>query len=100
MDLTGKRFRYLTIIKRTSKNNRGSVWLCKCDCGNEVILPTTHLVGTKNRREIRVVVVKLKGRMVIRINIQNYMQYMQLLLKGVLTQRQVIINGMEGKVCQ
>ena len=35
-DLTGQRFGYLTIIKKAgkSKNNK-TLWLCKCDCGNE-----------------------------------------------------------------
>lgn len=40
IDMSGMRFGRLTVnnegIKRPSGNNRGVVWLCKCDCGNEV----------------------------------------------------------------
>lgn len=37
-DLSGKRFGKLTVIKRegTSKSGKAT-WLCKCDCGNEVV---------------------------------------------------------------
>ena len=50
MNLTGKRFGYLTVLKEATKNHRGSTWLCKCDCENEVTLYTTHLIGTNTRR--------------------------------------------------
>ena len=35
VDLTGKRFGRLTVIKRkkTDDTNR-TYWICKCDCGN------------------------------------------------------------------
>ncbi len=37
-DLTGKRFTRLTVISRAEGNKYGHTrWLCKCDCGNEVI---------------------------------------------------------------
>lgn len=36
IDLTGKKFGMLTVIKRAENNKAGgTVWLCKCDCGNE-----------------------------------------------------------------
>ena len=35
IDLTGKRFGRLTVIKRTESTNHNIKWLCKCDCGNE-----------------------------------------------------------------
>lgn len=40
-DLTGKRFGRLTVIKKSSykmrkDGKRRSMWLCKCDCGNEI----------------------------------------------------------------
>ena len=36
-DLTGRRFGRLTAVKPTDKRvQRRVVWLCKCDCGNEV----------------------------------------------------------------
>ena len=38
-DLTGQRFGRLTVIKHTGSDKwRNSTWLCKCDCGNEVII--------------------------------------------------------------
>lgn len=43
IDLTGKKFGKLTVIKRAEdyvspNNNRIVMWLCKCDCGNDVIV--------------------------------------------------------------
>lgn len=43
IDLTGKRFNRLTVIKRAedyiSKGGYHQIqWLCKCDCGNEIIV--------------------------------------------------------------
>lgn len=47
IDLTGKKFGRLTVIKRTSDNKRGKAqWICKCDCGK-----TTHpILGTSLTR--------------------------------------------------
>lgn len=40
IDLTGKRFGKLTVVKRVeSATNGSSQWLCRCDCGNEIVLP-------------------------------------------------------------
>lgn len=39
VDITGKRFNRLVAIKFVKKiKNSGSFWLCKCDCGNEVVV--------------------------------------------------------------
>ena len=39
LDLTGQRFRHLIAIKREHKNKKGEYfWLCKCDCGNTVVV--------------------------------------------------------------
>lgn len=44
IDLTGKRFNRLTIIKRVENNRFGKVcWLCECDCGNEVIVESQNI---------------------------------------------------------
>lgn len=40
-DLTGIRFGKLVAIKPCGKKEKKTVWLCKCDCGNEV-----EIVGT------------------------------------------------------
>jgi len=49
-DLTGKRFGMLKVFALNNKHHFGNAWLCKCDCGNEVILGTSKLLGTKNRK--------------------------------------------------
>ncbi len=58
MDLIGKKFGKLKIIKRSSPNNGRARWLCKCDCGKEKIVSGGNLKNgsTKScgclRREI------------------------------------------------
>lgn len=43
-DMTGKRFGKLTVIERAGTDKFGkATWLCKCDCGNEVIVPGGNL---------------------------------------------------------
>lgn len=37
MNLTGQRFGRLTVIRRTENDNQGkAVWLCSCECGNNI----------------------------------------------------------------
>lgn len=46
IDLTGKKFGRLTVLKRHPQNttNNHPRWICKCDCGNDnVIVQGTHL---------------------------------------------------------
>lgn len=44
MDLTGKRFGKLVVIKKLEeRENNYCVWLCRCDCGNTVKVNTRHL---------------------------------------------------------
>ena len=47
-DLTNKRFGHLVVIKclgsmPVGKSNKKIFWLCKCDCGNEIKVPTGKL---------------------------------------------------------
>lgn len=42
LNLTGVRFNRLVVIESTRKGGR-TAWLCKCDCGNEKIVQTSHL---------------------------------------------------------
>lgn len=42
IDMTGKRFGYLTVISKHHSDN-GIYWLCKCDCGNECIVRGRNL---------------------------------------------------------
>ncbi|MGG0718677.1 hypothetical protein ABE096_13930 [Robertmurraya massiliosenegalensis] len=44
-DLTGNRFGRLLVIKRVENIDKGSRWLCKCDCGNEKVIRRTHLMS-------------------------------------------------------
>ena len=44
IDLTGKRFNYLTVIERYGHDSQGSVtWKCQCDCGNKTITTSRNL---------------------------------------------------------
>ncbi len=44
-DLTGQKFGRLTCIKDVGRNKRWNrVWLCKCDCGNEVKVSSSDLI--------------------------------------------------------
>lgn len=42
-DLTGQRFTRLTVVEFVEMRKRTPYWRCKCDCGNERIVSTTHL---------------------------------------------------------
>lgn len=47
-DLIGKKFERLTPIKCVGKNKwNNALWLCKCDCGNEKIIPSHDLIEGK-----------------------------------------------------
>lgn len=52
-NLIGERFGHLTVIKLNNKRHLGNSWLCKCDCGNEIILGTCYLIGSKTRHPNR-----------------------------------------------
>ena len=44
IDLTGKRFNRLVVVKEVDKNKYGTrQWLCKCDCGKYVIDTSNHI---------------------------------------------------------
>lgn len=43
-DITGQKFNKLTVISRVENIRSSATWLCKCDCGNEVVV-----VGNKLR---------------------------------------------------
>lgn len=49
-DLTGKRFGRLTVIYREENSKSGnSMWKCKCDCGNETVVPACRLRSGKTK---------------------------------------------------
>lgn len=43
-DLTGMKFGRLTVIERAENRNTKVYWVCKCDCGNEVIVTGANLL--------------------------------------------------------
>jgi hypothetical protein len=43
IDITNQRFGELIAIKKVESQKKKTRWLCKCDCGNETIVQTTHL---------------------------------------------------------
>ena len=43
IDLTGQRFGRLLVVKRVENQNKRVCWLCKCDCGNEIVTTTNNL---------------------------------------------------------
>ena len=45
-DLTGRGYGRLTVIERRGSDKYGNaMWLCKCECGNEVIVRGSHLIS-------------------------------------------------------
>ena len=53
IDLTGQKFNRLTVIQRdhtkNSKGQKGTFWLCECECGNEVIVNGSALKNGKTK---------------------------------------------------
>lgn len=45
IDLTNKRFNKLVVIKLDRIEKSGAYWHCKCDCGNEISVRSSHLVS-------------------------------------------------------
>lgn len=44
IDLTGQRFGMLTVLPYAGKSkHKHTIWLCKCDCGNEKVIDGQHL---------------------------------------------------------
>ena len=50
LKLEGQRFGHLTVLKKLDeRENRYVVWLCRCDCGNEIKVNTRHLMGVRTK---------------------------------------------------
>ena len=47
IDLTGERFGKLTAISPAENIGSKTTWLCRCDCGNELVLKTRYLRAGK-----------------------------------------------------
>lgn len=44
-DLTNQKFGMLTVLKRVENVGKNTMWLCKCDCGNETVTCGGRLVS-------------------------------------------------------
>lgn len=47
-DLTGQKFGRLTVIKFLYKENKNTIWECKCSCGNECEKTSSYLKSITN----------------------------------------------------
>lgn len=43
IDLTGQKFGRLTVQHSVIRDNGHTAWLCICECGNQITVPTSHL---------------------------------------------------------
>lgn len=43
IDMTGKVFGLLTVVRPVEADKRGVLWLCRCECGTEKVLPARQL---------------------------------------------------------
>lgn len=50
IDLTGKVFNRLTVVKRVENNKQGrAMWLCRCECGKTSVVTTSSLLNGKTK---------------------------------------------------
>ena len=86
IDLTGKKFGRLTVIKRNYPNNKynRTMWLCKCDCGKEKVILGCSLKGGKTRS-----CGCLKKKLLIKLNKNKKIKHNKLAL-GVASMKSVI----------
>lgn len=43
LDLTGKKYGYLTVLSLSKRNNKKRSWVCLCDCGETKHVATSAL---------------------------------------------------------
>ena len=46
IDLTGRRFGMLLVLKQEQNKGKRRMWLCRCDCGNLKVVSASHLLST------------------------------------------------------
>lgn len=49
IDLTGNKYGRLTVKKYIGHKNKNSLWLCKCDCGNESVVLSGNLTRNNTK---------------------------------------------------
>ena len=53
IDLTDRTFDMLTVIKRVEDRKPGRpMWLCRCECGNTVVVSSTNLLRTNSTKSV------------------------------------------------
>ena len=45
LDLTGQKYGMLTALRRVENVKGRTAWLCRCECGNELVVLTKYLQG-------------------------------------------------------
>jgi hypothetical protein len=45
IDMVGQRFERLVVVEHLGRHHHGSLWLCRCDCGNETRTVRSSLVN-------------------------------------------------------
>lgn len=45
VDLTDRKFKRLTVIRRSDRKGNGAYWFCQCDCGNVCEILSGHLTS-------------------------------------------------------
>lgn len=53
IDLSGRRFGRLTVIKRAESNRKEVYWVCQCDCGNIKTVRGSLLTTKNKKRRVR-----------------------------------------------
>ena len=49
-DKAGRRYGKLMVLQRAGSDNFGNAaWLCRCDCGNRIIVSAVHLAGDNTK---------------------------------------------------
>lgn len=48
-DLSGLQYGRLTVLKRSENIGKDTAWLCKCECGNEVVVRTRKLTNNETK---------------------------------------------------
>ena len=62
IDLSGRRFGRLTVIKRAESNRKEVYWVCQCDCGNIKTVRGSLLTTKNKKRSVRSCTCLLKER--------------------------------------
>ncbi len=77
IDLTGMRFNQLTVIKNNGcDKNKHTLWLCKCDCGEETNATTSQLNSDmkKSCGCIKNTIGDLTGRIFTNLTVQSHIK--------------------------